>query len=132
MNDIRLFTLWGVLFALCAALSLIPNPENLLGAVCFLCGIAFFVPPFLLLHRAKGNRSTLRLLASVSLLSLVLTLLLIITNFFTVRMSAFWGNLLHGILAVVSVPMFCCRYWVLSLFLWALLMTSAFRLLRKK
>ena len=32
------------------------------------------------------------------------------------------GLAFHYILAVVSTPMFCVRYWIVSLFLWACLL----------
>jgi hypothetical protein len=42
------------------------------------------------------------------------------------------GNLLHILLIIVSAPMVCGQYWVLSLFLWACLMIWAQKLLKKK
>lgn len=134
MRDRRVFCAWGAMFVICALLGLLPESDGFLGAVCFLCGIGFFVPPYLLFRSAvkTGNRNTLKLLAALSGTSLALTLVLIIANILSVKVGSFLGNLLHALLAIVSAPMFCCRYWVLSLFLWAMIMTNSLRILRKK
>ena len=65
------------------------------------------------------------LVRNLCALSLGLTLLLLIVNFMTALSSEFLGTVVYGILTVVSAPMICSGYWVLSLFLWAcLLMVS--------
>ena len=119
MNKKLLFVLWGVLFGVTAALGFLPQQNGLTLAAAFL----FFLPPALLLW--KKERETTLLIRNLSALSLGLTMVTLILNFILAVSSETLGNALHGILTVVSAPMICSGYWVLSLFLWAcLLMVS--------
>jgi len=123
MTNRTLFALWGGLFALCAGLGLVPEP-NLLTT---LAALACFVPPALLLYRAgkKQDVHTLKLVRNLAALSLGLTLVLLIVNFLTALRSEALGTLVYYILVIVSSPMVCSGHWALSLFLWAcLLMVS--------
>lgn len=129
MNTKSLSTAWAALFLLCAALGFFPEPENLLKALCILSGLLFFLPPFWMLRlaRARGDRRIPALLRNLSLLSLGLTLMLLVLNFLSVGWSESAGLFVHALLAVVSAPMLCLRFWGLSLFLWALLMVCSVR-----
>lgn len=129
-----LFALWGGLFALCAALGFIAAPTNALQVLMTLLALAFFVPPALLLyHAATGrDRNTVLLVRNLSIGSLALTATLLIANFLSALGSPLLGSILHSILVVVSSPMICSGYWVLSLFLWASLMTASLRILKKR
>ena len=119
MNKKLLFVLWGVLFAVTAALGFLPRQNGLTLAAALL----FFLPPVLLLW--KKERETTLLIRNLAALSLGLTLVTLILNFILAVSSETLGNALHSILTVVSAPMICSGYWVLSLFLWAcLLMVS--------
>ena len=123
MNKKTHFALWGVLFVLCAVLGFIPEPQGFLKGLMTALSVLFFLPPFLLLYRS--DRETAMLIRNLSLLSLGVTLVTLILNFVLAVSSEFLGNVLHYILVVVSAPMICSSYWVLSLFLWAcLLMVS--------
>lgn len=134
MKKHYLFALWGGLFALCAALGFIPAPSGALAVVMTLLSVAFFVPGGLLLYLAgqSGDRATAQLIRNLSAASLVLTVILILANFLTIRSSDVLGNILHSILIIVSSPMICSRYWALSLFLWACLMIGAINILKSK
>lgn len=114
-----LFTLWGGLFVLCAALGFRPPSGLSLGA-----SVVFFLPPAALLYRAgkAGDRHTVLLIRNLAALSLGVTLVTLILNFVLAVGSETLGNILHGILVVVSAPMIASDYWVLSLFLWACLL----------
>ena len=65
------------------------------------------------------------------MISLSLTLLLLVLNFLSPMWDSLTGRILYNLLIVVSAPMVCCRYWVLSLFLWACMMMASFRKLAK-
>ena len=134
MKKQYLFALWGGLFALCAALGFIPAAGTALEILLTLLSVAFFIPGALLLRMSaqNGDRDTAALVRNLAAASLVLTLVLIILNFFSVLGSERLGNILYSILIIVSSPMICSRYWVLSLFLWACLMISAMKILRQK
>ena len=123
MNKKTLFTLWGVLFALCAGFGFLPEPEGAVKSLLTGLSVLFFLPPGLLLCQA--DRDTALLIRNLSALSLGMTMVTLILNFVLAVSSEFLGNVLHYILVVVSAPMICSGYWVLSLFLWAcLLMVS--------
>ena len=126
-----LFALWGGLFLLCAGLGFLPEPA---GAVRVLAALACFVPPAVLLYRAgkDADTHTLMLVRNLSALSLGLTLLLLIVNFFTALSSEALGNAVYCILVIVSSPMVCSGHWAMSLFLWACLLTVSRSLLKKK
>lgn len=134
MNRKSLFALWGVMFALCAALGFASEPENLTKALLVLAGLGFFVLGFALVRQAKkrGDGHTLALIRNLAALSLSLTAVLLILNFLSVRGSALLGNVLHAVLVIVSAPMMCCQYWAVSLFLWACLMITAWKNLKNK
>ena len=134
MSNKSLYSLWGVLFIICAVLGFIPVPYNWVQAVLTALSVLFFRPPVALLYRAgkQCDRSIPQLIRNLSLASLGLTLLVLILSVVSAVQSEFLGNFLHGILVIVSTPMICSGYWVLSLFLWACLLVCSLRLLRKK
>ena len=134
MKKSYLFVLWGGLFVLCAALGFIPNPGTALKILLTLLSVAFFIPGALLLRHAALNKdqNTAMLVRNLAAASLLLTLVLIIGNFFSVLGSARLGSILYTLLIIVSSPMICSQYWVLSLFLWACLMIASMRILKAK
>lgn len=127
MNQKMLFTLWGSLFVLCAGLGFLPQSSGFLQVVLVVLAVAFFLPPMLLLRRSRqtGDRRTVALIRNLAIASLVLSVVMIIANFFSIGASETMGNLLNSVLLIVSTPMACGRYWALSLFLWACLMIAA-------
>ena len=129
MNKKTLFALWGVLFFLSAALGFIPEPQGALKAVMTAAAVLFFLPPALLLW--KADRETGLLIRNLSMLSLGVTMVTLILNFVMAVSSEFLGNVLHYILVIVSAPMICSGYWVLSLFLWACLLMVSLRQLKR-
>ena len=132
MKPKTLFILWGGLFVLCAALGFV-NTESVAAQVLMTAlSIVFFIPAALLLRKCKesGNRSIALLVRNFSAASLLLTAVLLIANFLSVLAPAWLGNALHIMLVIVSAPMICSDYWVLSLFLWACLMIYAIKLLK--
>ena len=129
MKNQYLFALWGALFILCAGLGVIPEPAGSLRMV--LTGLAalFFLPPAVLVwkgHRER-NRRQLALVRDLSIVSLSLSVLLLIANFLSAFHSELLGNILHGVLVVVSSPMICSGHWALSLFLWACLLIGSLK-----
>ena len=134
MNQKFLFTLWGGLFIVCAAMGFIPDPAGVGRILLTLLSIAFFVPPALALYQASraGDQPVLRLIRNLSALSLCLTLVLLVLNFLSALRSETLGDILYNILTIVSSPMVCSGCWVLSLFLWACLLMVSLKGLRKK
>ena len=134
MKKSALFALWGGLFVICAGFGFVPEPKASLKVLLVLLAICFFVPPMMLIHRAKGqgDRQTLLLIRNLAFLSLTLTLALIIANFLSFAASEVVGNILYALLIVMSSPVVCGQYWVLSMFLWAYLMIACISALKKK
>lgn len=133
MNQKRYFALWGGLFALCAGLGFIPEPEGLVKAVMVLLSLGFFIPGFLLLRdaRQRGDRDVIKLIRNLAALSLLSTVILLIANFMSVMAGEILGTILYYVLIIVSAPMICGQYWAVSLFLWAALMLSAMKELKR-
>ena len=113
------YGLWAGLFILCAGLSFIPEPAGFLKFCMTALSILFFLPPALLLYFAgkQDDRLTVKLIRNLSAASLGLTLVLLIANFMSLMASEILGNILYTVLLIVSSPMVCSGYWVLSLFL---------------
>ena len=134
MNKKVLFVLWGVLFLLTAGLGYIPEPSEILRGGMTALSLLFFLPPALLLHQSEQKKDwdTVRLVRNLSALSLGLTLAALILNFVLAVSSEQLGTVLHYVLTVISAPMICSGYWVLSLFLWACLLMGSLKILRKK
>ena len=129
MNKKFLYALWAGLFILCACCGFIPRTEGVLPLLFTIVSLLFFLPAGVLLWDAGKQRDlhTLKLVRNLSALSLGLTLVLLILNFLMAMGSEFWGQVLHYILVIVSSPMICSGHWVLSLFLWACLLTASFK-----
>lgn len=133
MNKTTFFSLWSGMFILCAGLGFIPDPTGVLKWLLFFFAIIFFAPPAMLVyHAARDNdRHTLTLVRNLSALSLGLTLLLLVCNFWSLMSPEALGNVLYILLVIVSAPMYCGQYWVLSLFLWACLLMVCLHFLSK-
>lgn len=133
MKKSILYPIWGGMFILCAGLGFIPAPEGVLSALLTAASVLFFVPPALLLYAAakQGQRDTLKLIRNLSLVSLILTLILLVANFSLALRSETLGVFLHYALTIVSAPMVASGHWALSLFLWACLLMTSVRELKK-
>ena len=124
MKKQNAYKAWAALYTLCVGFGFVSKPDAfgkvLLVALSLLC----FVPPFCLAIRARKeeNRKTLKVLRLVSILSLSLTLVFLVLNFLSVNFSVEAGLWLYVLLVMVSAPMMCAQYWVISLFLWACLL----------
>ena len=128
MKEKVLYGIWGCLYILCVGLGFVQNPAGIGQALLVITALLFFVPGFVLLHqgiRAK-DRKALRRLRIVCLCSLGLTLVFLIANFCSVLFSPETGAALYELLVLVSAPMICGQYWLLSLFLWACLLMGSF------
>ena len=123
-----LYSVWGCFYILCVGLGFIPNAEGFVRVLLILVGVLFFVPGVILLYDGMrtGNRRRILQIRWISIASLSLTLLALVASFLTVNSSAAVGNAMYEILVLVSAPMICCQYWVLSMFLWACLLMATF------
>lgn len=127
MKNKSLLAIWGIFYIICAGLGFIPEPEGAVRIFLTVISVLFFVPPAILLFDAfsAGDRKTIRLIRLLSALSLALTLVLLTANFLAALGSSWLGTLLHILLVIGTAPMLCSNYWVLSLFLWAVLLVAS-------
>lgn len=127
MKNKSLLAIWGIFYIICAGLGFIPEPEGAVRIFLTAISVLFFVPPAILLFDAfsAGDEKTIRLIRLLSALSLALTLVLLTANFLAALGASWLGTLLHILLVIGSAPMLCSNYWVLSLFLWAVLLVAS-------
>ena len=128
MKPKNLYPIWALLYILCVCLGAISQRSTAVDILFTIISIGFFVPPALLLIQAIGSSdaNALRILRLISIASLSLTLLAMIGNILSVLAPEILGNILYIVLLVVSSPMLCCKYWVLPLLLWAMLLFATF------
>ena len=134
MKKSSLMAVWGIFYIICAGLGFIPEPEGAVRIFLTVISVLFFVPPAILLYDAlsTGDRKTVLLIRRLSALSLSLTLVLLIANFLAALGSPGLGSFLHVLLVIGSAPMICSNYWVLSLFLWAVLLVASLQKRKEK
>lgn len=127
MKNKSLLAIWGIFYIICAGLGFIPEPEGAVRIFLTAISILFFVPPAILLFDgfSTGDEKTIRLIRLLSALSLALTLVLLTANFLAALGASWLGTLLHILLVIGTAPMLCSNYWVLSLFLWAVLLVAS-------
>ena len=128
MKEKILYAIWGGLYILCAALGFVSDPQGAGKVLLVLTALIFFIPGGVLLYTGirEQNKKLLRRLRAVCITSLALTLVLLVANVFSVLASETVGNILYAVLVLVSAPMICSQYWVLSMFLWACLLMGSF------
>ena len=133
MSTKSLYSLWGSMFIICAGLGFIPRSDGAVRIVCTTLSVLFFLPPAVLLVQAgrQGDRFIPALIRNLCIASLGLTLALLVLSFTSAMQAQWLGDLLHGLLVILSCPMICSGYWVLSLFLWSCLLMASLKLLKK-
>lgn len=125
-----LYRIWIGLFVLTAVLGLLfPGVENALGRFFLgLISVAFFLPPCLILLKAKAaeERHHVMLIRYLAIGSLTLTLVLFCAGIWSVRLGESVGNLIHILMSLICAPLVCSNYYVLPMFLWAMLLMGTF------
>ena len=134
MKPKNLYPLWGLFYILCVCLGAISQRNTAVDILFTIISLCFFIPPALLLAQAlrTDDRKTLKQLRLISMLSLTLTLLALVGNILSVMASQQLGDILYIVLLIVSSPMLCCKYWVLPLLLWAMLLFATIPKIWKK
>ena len=123
-----LYALWLCLYILCVGLGTVEDVAGI-GKVFFvLTALIFFIPGvlLLLLGMKEKNKNMILRVRIVSICSLVLTVAVFCANVMAVGASGQAGAVLNDLLNIVSAPMFCSQYWILSLFCWACLLSASF------
>lgn len=132
-NTKKLWLLWGVMYLLCAVCSFTKAGQgDSIGVLLMLLGMAFFVPPALLIAYSvkKKRMKQLKYIRNLSIASLVLTLVMIILFFATANAGAL-GTVVTWILAILSVPMMCGQIWLIGIFGWSCLLMTTLTYLQK-
>ncbi len=133
MKDSLLYKLWGGWFIVCALLGFIPQAEGLGRFALVLAAVIFFVPGAVLLYRGirVENTGRLKLIRNLSAIWLGTALLMLVLNFLSVGASEATGQSLYGFMIILTAPMVCGQYWIISLFGWAILLSTSLSFLRK-
>ena len=134
MKNKPLYFIWLGLLVLCAALGFIPEPNSGVQGLCVILAALCFVPPAVIVYRGWKEKcwEELRLVRNLAIGSLAVTVAALIGNFFTLAAPTWVGDLLYAILVMVSSPMICGQFWIMSLVLWAALLWTCILLLGKK
>lgn len=128
MKEKVLYYVWAVLYAICAALGFVPEAEGIGRVLLVLTALIFFLPGIglVVLGLRQQDRKILRRVRIIAIISLSLTLCLLMANVAVAVGAETVNNFLHVLLVLVSAPMLCGQYWVMSLFLWACLLFASF------
>ena len=127
VKEILSYCVWLCLYILCVGLGTIEEAAGIGKVLFILTGLIFFLPGVYLLHlgkREKNKKITLRV-RIVAICSLSLTAIVFCANVIAVSADASVGRILYDMLNLVSAPMFCVRYWIISIFLWACLFSAS-------
>ena len=134
MKEKILYCIWACMYILCVGLACINDAQGFGKFVLVLISILFFVPGAMILYegmKAKNKKALVRV-RIISAASLFLTMVVWIINVMSISASEKAGDVLYEILILVSAPMVCSQYWVLSLFLWACLLMASFKKIKKE
>ena len=128
VKEMILYAAWLCLYILCVGLGTVDEVEGM-GKVFFvLTSLIFFIPGIwlLVLGKKEKNRKMILRVRIIAICSIALTVAVFCANVAAVAASSALGNFLNDLLNLVSAPMFCSQYWVISLFGWACLLSASF------
>lgn len=126
-KELILYAIWLCLYILCVGLGTVGQVEGIGKMFFILTALIFFIPGVMLLImgiREKNKKTVLRV-RMIAVCSLVLTVVLFCVNIVAAAAGRV-SPVLHDLLNLVSAPMFCSQYWVISLFGWASLLSASF------
>lgn len=127
-KQIVLYAAWLCMYILCVGLGTVENVDGIGEILFLLTALIFFIPGIWLLYLGKKEKNikTVRTVRILSVCSLALTVIVFCINVAAVSASGETGVFLNDLLNLVSAPMFCSRYWIVSLFCWACLLFGSF------
>ena len=123
-----LYIVWVCLYILCVGLGTVEQVEGIGKVLFLLTALIFFLPGAWILYMGirEKNRNRILRIRIISICSLALTVIVFSVNVMAVSASAEVGRFLYDLLNLVSAPMLCSQYWIVSLFLWACLLSASF------
>lgn len=121
-----LYIAWAVLFAVTAGLGFVPAEGGMEYLMLAAAG-GFFLPPWLIVWKAgkEGQRKHKKTVRNLCLLSIAATVALMALNILSANWEENVGQVLYYALVIVSAPMICGQIYVLSLFMWGILLMGA-------
>ena len=127
-KELVLYGVWLCLYILCVGLGTVEKVEGVGKVLFVLTSLIFFIPGVCLLVMGINERNKKMVLRVrlIALCSLVLTVIVFCANLLAVTGSGETGAFLHDLLNLVSAPMFCSQYWIISIFCWACLLSASF------
>lgn len=128
LKELVLYAVWFCLYILCVGLGTVKEVEGIGKVLFVMTSLIFFLPGVALLITGKQtqNKKMVMRVRIVAICSLSLTVIVFCINVFAVAASSNLGSFLNDLLNLVSAPMFCSQYWILSLFCWASLLSASF------
>jgi hypothetical protein len=128
VKELTAYGIWLFLYVLCVGLGAVENVTGAAKVFFVLTSLIFFLPGAYLLYLAnrQKNRKICLRVRIVAIVSLALTVAVFSGNVIAVSSSSAAGKILYDLLNLVSAPMFCSQYWILSLFCWACLLSASF------
>ena len=128
VKELILYAAWLCLYILCVGLGTVQEVNGIGKALFILTALIFFVPGICLLAMGIGekNRKMVLRVRIVAICSLALTVLVFCVNVWAAVAAPDLGSFLHDLLNLVSAPMFCSQYWILSIFCWGCLLSGSF------
>ena len=128
VKELVLYGVWLCLYILCVGLGTVEEVQGVGKVLFVLTALIFFIPGVCLLVMGKKekDRGMMLRVRIVALCSLVLTVAVFCANLMAVTGSGETGAFLHDLLNLVSAPMFCGQYWIMSIFCWACLLSASF------
>ena len=124
MRKRMLYVVWAVLYCACVGFSFVAAPNRVAQVFLNALSIGFFVPPYVLVFRARKekNAKAIKILRLVCIGVLVLAMILLALNIVSVKFSPRTGLVMYILLAMFAPPLACAQQWALGLFLWACLL----------
>ena len=126
------YCVWLCLYILCVGLGTVENAEGATKVIFVLTSLIFFLPGVYILYlgQHEKNKKIVLGVRITAICSLALTMIVFCINVIAVSASKDVGRNLYDLLNVVSAPMFCAQYWILSIFLWASLFSASLKKLK--
>lgn len=122
-----LYIIWAVLFVLTAALGFITSAEGTAQLLLRLAAAAFFIPPWVIVTKARkeGAYAHTKRIRRLAALWLLAAMVLLCASIASVNLSDTVGNVLYGVMTVACAPLVCGDFYFLPLFLMATLLIGA-------
>ena len=127
-KEIVSYCVWLCLYILCVGLGTVEQIQGIGKVLFILTSLIFFLPGSYLLYlgHKEQNKPILVRVRIISICSLALTVIVFCANVIAVSASKEVGRTLYDVLNLVSAPMFCAQYWIISIFCLACLLSASF------